>query len=339
MAEEHEENKNAETFEIALITSCGSYDDILKDAQELYDELRDEFMTSSAEKDELPEKAAEWAKASVHLIRAAASEMCAYPADAERQEKALHIMDVCRRDSYIRETNLKEHYICFRKKTADIKELRKKRAALMDGIQFATRARNTQIAWARKFLHGEAYEDPEMKYDREHGKEILDTLLGVPEGHRFYPAKIFPPYRVPAGQRVPYPPDAFTLWKKQPRHAFIYDSEHDEYILPKDYVSEDGRITGESVVFNWEEGTVTMKMEGEEPVTWPFWKARKSTDLMEPGSWCEEYQLRVYRQMEQDLAPPGFREEPGSSQLPAARSQLNLVPLRGDLEGHRTENS
>ena len=91
----------------------------------------------------------------------------------------------------------------------------------MEGIQFATRARNTQIAWVRKFLRGEAYEDPEMKYAKEHGKDIHDMMLAVPEGHRFYPARIYPPYRVPAGQRVPYPPDAFTLWKKQPAHAFI----------------------------------------------------------------------------------------------------------------------
>ena len=332
MAEKRKENKNAEVFKIGLITSCGTFDDILKDAQELYDEGRAEFMASDASDNDFPEKAAEWAESSLHLIRAAASEMCAYPADVERQEKALHIMEVCKNDSYLREVNLKLHYDVFRKKDIGKEQLRAKRRALRDGIHFATRARNTQIAWARKFLHGEAYEDPEMKYAKEHGKDIHDMMLAVPEGHRFYPARIYPPYRVPAGQRVPYPPDAFTLWKKQPAHAFIYDSEYDEYILPKDYVSEDGRITGESVVFNWEEGTVTMRMAGEETVTWPFWKARKSTDLMEPGSWCEEYQLRVYRQMEEDLAPPGFREEPRSCQLPVAGSQLNSVSLRDRLK-------
>ena len=86
MAEKHEEKKNAETFEIALITSCGSYDDILKDAQELYDELREAFMTSSPEKDEVPEKAAEFPAAfSKRTIIVQQSGLPTDPAEAEYQ--------------------------------------------------------------------------------------------------------------------------------------------------------------------------------------------------------------------------------------------------------------
>ena len=324
---ERKDKTDAGIFQFPMITCCGSYDDVMADVQALYNERRTAFLTGNCNDEDVPEKAAAWEQVSKRLIQAAGSEMCAYPADAERQEKALHVIDTCKNDGYLREANLLQHYHIAEKAGLEGKPLAKKFDALMKSVDFCTRARNTQIFWVRKFLRGEAYEDPEMKYAKEHGKDIHDMMLAVPEGHRFYPARIYPPERVPAGQRVPYPPDAFTLWKKQPAHAFIYDSEHDEYILPKDYVSEDGRITGDSVVFNWDEGTVTMKMEGEEPVTWPFWKAWKSTDLMEPGSWCEEYQLRVYKQMEQDLAPPGFREEPRSCQLPAAGSQLNSVSL------------
>lgn len=306
-----QDTENTAVFRIALIRSCGTFDDVLKDAQDLYDEQRTNFMSSSADAGDLPERAAEWAKASRRLIQAAASEMSLYPAEAERQEKALHIIDICKKDSYLREANLKLHYEWCKGKGMEEKDLRKKRNALLDSILFAIRARNTQIVWVRKFLHGDTYETAEMRYLREHGKDLHEKTLRIPEGHRFYPARVFPPDPVPAGQRVPYPPDAFSLWKELPQEDFVYDLEHDEFVLPKGYVSPDGLIDDESVVFNWEENTVTMKLVGGEPVTWPFWKARKSTDLMEEGSWCEEYQIRVYQQMEEDLAPPGLYGDSG----------------------------
>ena len=296
---------DAGMFQFPMITCCGSYEDVMADVQALYNERREAFLTGNSNDDDVPEKAAAWEKVSKRLIQAAASEMCLYPADAERQEKALQIIDICKQDGFLREANLFAHYQIAEKAGLEGKPLEKKFDALMKSVDFCTRARNTQIHWVRKFMHGDTYEPAEMKYYRKYGKRTHDMMQRIPDGHRFWPARIFPRDRVPAGQRVPYVPAVFRLWKALPQEDLVFDEEHDEFVLPKGYVSEDGRIDDQSVVFNWEDRTVTMKFVGEEPVTWSFWKARDDGDLPEAGSWAEEYMIRVRRQLIEDLEPPG----------------------------------
>ena len=299
---------DAGMFQFPMITCCGSYEDVLADVQALYNKQREAFFSGNANDDDVPEKAEAWAKVSKRLIQAAASEMCMYPAEAERQEKALQIIDTCKNDAFLREANLLAHYQIAEEAGLEGKDLMKKFDAFLKGVDFCTRARNTQIYWVRKFMHGDTYEPAEMKYYRKYGGRTYTMMQRIPDGHRFWPARIFPRDRVPAGQRVPYTPAVFKLWKALPQEDLVFDEEHDEFVLPKGYVSRDGRIDDQSVVFNWEDRTVTMKFVGDEPVTWSFWKARNDGDLPEAGSWAEEYMIRVRKQLIEDLEPPGCAE-------------------------------
>ena len=296
----------AETFPIAMISCCGSFDDIMGDAQKLYDDQKTKFMSSDPRDEDLPEKAASWAKASQRLIGVAGSSFCRYPARAERQEEALRILDICKKDSFLREKNLMLHYELAKQTDIDAKALDKKRNAVLDSIHFCCRAQNTQSAWLKKYINGETYEPVEIKYNRIAGKRVYDMAKLIPDGHMFFPARVFPPFRVPAGERVPYSPAPWRAFKELPVDAYVYDAEHDEFMIPKGYVSEDGKLDDQSIVFNWEDSTVTCKFVGEEPITWPFWKPKTTYDVIEEGSWCEEYLKRVRKQLVQDLQPPGL---------------------------------
>ena len=130
----------------------------------------------------------------------------------------------------------------------------------------------------------------------------------IPKGHYFLPARPFPPARIPEGEPVPYLPAPYAAWKNLPNEDFYYDTEHDEFALPKGYVSKDERIDDESVVWNWQDNTVTMKFRGGEPVTWPFWKAKDTYDVLKKGDWCGEYYIRLYKQILADMDPPGLNE-------------------------------
>ena len=295
-----------DVFPVALIHCCGSFDDVMGDAQRLYEEQRELFMASNANDDDLPKKAEAWAKASKRLIQTAGADFCRYPANAERQENALRIIELCKNDSFLRERNLMLHYELAKQAGLDPEALAKKRDAVLESIHFCARAVNTQNSWVKKFLTGETYEPVEIRMYRKAGKKVHDMAKLIPEGHDFYPARVFPPFRVPAGERVPYSPPAFRAFKNLPAEDFIYDAEHDEFVLPKGSLSPDGRIDDQSVVFNWEDRTVACKFHGEEePIIWPFWKPRDTFDVPEEGSWCEEYMKRVRHQLEEDLKPPG----------------------------------
>ena len=96
---------------------------------------------------------------------------------------------------------------------------------------------------------------------------------------------------------MPNLPEPFIKWKDLPPEDFIYDKEHDEFILPKGYLSADGTIDDQSVVFDWEKRTVTCKFVGGEPVTWPFWKAKDVSDAPKKGTWYWDYYRQLYKQV------------------------------------------
>ena len=114
----------------------------------------------------------------------------------------------------------------------------------------------------------------------------------VPETHMYLPARPFPPVEIPEGVRVPNYPEPYIRMKTTDVEDLVYDLEHDEFIIRPGYVSEDGLIDDQSVVWNWEEGTVAMKFRGGEPEIWPFWKAKDAGDM--PKGWPARYLRRMY---------------------------------------------
>jgi hypothetical protein len=178
--------------------------------------------------------------------------------------------------------------------------------AHIDRMRFTNRALATQNVWIKRFLTGGLYISPELEGEAKVSAKAHHIMNVVPEGHAFLPARPFPPAPIPEGMRVPLPPRAFRKMKQIPVDDMDYDMTHDEFVIRKGYVSPDGTIDDQSVVWDWENHLVYMKEVGEEPVVWPFWKAQNLGDNMIPDSWCAQYHLRVYQQFLEDSEPWSF---------------------------------
>ena len=132
----------------------------------------------------------------------------------------------------------------------------------------------------------------EMREEAKAGERARALEERVPDGHMFLPARPFPAVEIPEGIHVPEYPEAYKRYKSVDVDDLVYDEEHDEFIIRPGYISEDGLIDDESVVWNWDEGTVAIKFRGGEPEIWPFWKPKDAADV--PKGWVARYLRRKY---------------------------------------------
>ena len=298
--------KQPETFRVRPVNVHGSFENYLEDAEKISAECKEEYLASDVRAKDFPAVCDRWAAAIRAEIMAAAALFGRRASDQKGKERALEMFQRCKDDSGIREKGLMQHYELAKKdETVSIEERRKLRGKVLESLVFYFRADGTQQSYLKRYVSDPEYVDPESKILMEQGpiaKKIRDM---VPAGHHFLPARPFPPKRVPGWRNeVPYPPAPFIKWKNQPVEAFIYDEEHDEFILPEGYLSEDGTIDDQSVVFDWEKRTVTCKFVGGEPVTWPFWKPRNLSEAPKKGTWFWDYSRQLYRQVINGRKPP-----------------------------------
>ena len=120
------------------------------------------------------------------------------------------------------------------------------------------------------------------------------TDRAIPAGHIYLPAKPYPPEEIPASEQVPLLPQPYAAFRMIDPAELGYDLEHDEFFIPKGYVSEDGRIDENSVIWDWEKEEVTFQFVGEEAVTWKFWKAKNLRDMI--SGWGDAYYRRYFEQ-------------------------------------------
>ena len=299
--------KNTAAFPVATIKDARVFEDYYEEMQAEYDRAAEAFHATDVRSTEIVKRAAEWEEISRRMIMAHAAFFGLRRGDYEKREKALAGMKQCKDDSGIRVDNLKLHYeLAVGEENPDPAYLRKVLKLKLDELKFYFRAVSTQKAYLERYTSEPDYMTPELRAEKKASARAAKFMSMVPKGHIFLPARPFPPFRVPEGERVPYAPKPFSKWKNLPPEDFRYDTEHDEFVLPKGYVSEDGTIDDESVVWNWENNTVTMKFRGGEAVTWPFWKAKDTFDTMKPGSWEREYYIRLYKKTLEWLDPPGL---------------------------------
>ena len=300
----------AEEFRAPVVFATVPMNDVLGHTQKLYDQKKDVFLASTIQDEDLPKKTKQWEKASRQLIEAAASLFLRSKASVDDRERALDIINTCKKDSSIRENNMMLHYESVLRDDPD----NTKRQdflfnAVLDSQHFYFRAVQTQQSYLNRFLNAADYLDPELRAEKEASARVATYRHRIPKGHHFLPARPFPPMRIPEGEQVPYPPEPFLEWKALPKSDFIYDEDHDEFVLPKGYVNKEKRIDDQSVVWDWENNTVTMKFIDGDAVTWPFWKPKDTADVLHEGDWCAEYLIRVYKRMLEDIQPPGMRPD------------------------------
>ncbi len=280
--------------ETALITDYGSLDDYLSIFQEHYDEKRADFFDSVANDTDLPQKAKRWASASRTILSFARTLASAYGEKDKYYQTAQDIADMITKDSAIRLSNLNLHYKLMKKAypKGDEKLIRLSKD-VEEGMNFLNRAVATQtliIKGVEAVTGGPA--GLEMELETEAGRRACALEKRVPRGHMFLPARPFPAMEIPEGLRVPEYPEPYVRMKNVPVEDLVYDEEHDEFIIRPGYVSEDGLIDDQSVVWNWEEGTVAIKFRGGEPEIWPFWKAKDASDI--PTGWPARYLRRRF---------------------------------------------
>ena len=278
----------------ALIADYGKLDDYIGMYQKHYDEKRAEFFDSTPEDADLPDKAKRWAAVSKTFMGLARTLMRAYGESDKYHQVSLEISDRITKDSGIRVRNLDLHYELMKKAHPENKGMLDRLSKdVIDGMNFFNRAVATQtvlITWADKASGGPI--GIEMEAEAEAGERARALEERVPRGHMFLPARPFPAVEIPEGYRVPEYPEPYKRMKEVPVEDLVYDEEHDEFIIRPGYISEDGLIDDESVVWNWEEGTVAIKFRGGEPEIWPFWKPKDAADI--PKGWIARYLRRKY---------------------------------------------
>lgn len=100
-----------------------------------------------------------------------------------------------------------------------------------------------------------------------------------------------------------------------------YDENIDEFVLKKDYVSENGLIDANSMVYHPETEEVEFGYVGGRWFRWKYWKAKNDRDVPEPGCWVVEYYQRLYDQWLIELDPvvlhtPWGNYRPDYNELP-----------------------
>lgn len=304
--------KQPEGSGTALITDYAPYDFYLREAQERYDECRAAFFDSLAEDKDLPKKAKKWAAAARVLLGYAQTLYIISSDNEEEKQRALQIMDRISKECAIRKSNIAKHRRLRLAAGPDLSESDQDRLEQYerDADMDLLRTLNTLAHYRERHSRGAAVVSPEMEVETKVSERAARRRALIPENHLYLPARMYPPIPFPPDVPVPDLPEPYERMMQLPPEDLEYDEEHDEFVIPEGYVSEDGLLDDQSVVWDWKHHLVTMKLRGGEAVTWPFWKAKDASDVPKPDSWVMQYQIRLYDQWMYRNAPGYLKPDP-----------------------------
>ena len=289
----------------------GSLDKYLELASERYNEAREEFLHSYIQDPALPDKTKNWLTASRQFIAWAETLFVCHPDDAEQQQFALDLMDRITKESGLRvdAVNAQEKLV---KKTdpQDTDRLKKISDVYFSADFFLRSAIRTQQYFTDRLQRGDNGFDIEFEADKKAGAQLARIAHLFPPDRLCLRGIIFPPARVPLGQPLPQPPEVYSRVKFMPPEDLVYDPAADELVVRPGYVSEDGKVDENSVIWHPENQTVEMGYVGEEKVIWPYWKPKDNTENVPEGSWCEEYLQRSYDEWLESGKPGLFKHKP-----------------------------
>lgn len=318
--------RQAEDGHAMLETDFGSLEEFLGRAKSRYDRERADYFDSWADDPAILKKTRRWQKAALEYMRWAETLFIASADDAGKRKDAVGIMDRITKESAVRHKNVIKHAELARaKEPDDLTELARLEAEEDRSGAFLRSAVKTQVRFMELLKSGGIYSSAEFEAEQDVSERIHRIFEEVlPKDRIFIPGRIIPPHRIPAGERVPYTPDVYDRVQNLPVEALEYSEEADELVVKKGYVSEDGLIDDQSLTYDPEAGTATMKYRGGIPVTWPYWKARNLGDIPEPGSWAGEYLFRMYQQLQRDARPGVLKADPLAEEVP----DYDRIPLK-----------
>ena len=279
----------------APITGYRTYDYYLGKALDIYERAEKEFFAILPEDPALLKAAKRWERASVSLLRWAASLANKFNASDEDLKRASDLMDRLTKDSAIRADNISQHYALLAASgTEDDEALEIAELAELEQLDALTRMINTQTYYIRLWDRNCDQLSVEQAAELEESEHIRETYSRIPPNHVYRPIYIYPPERVPEDEPVPAIPDPYARVMDIPRSEKIYDEDLDEFVLPPGYVSEDGLIDDKSAVYFPETHEVEFGYVGGIRGRWKYWKAETDRDVIDPDSWFAQYYRRWY---------------------------------------------
>ena len=297
--------------EDALITDYGKYIDFVKRAEEEFNQKLRDFFTFSI-KDRAIEKAArEWEKAGAILAGYAGTIFNVNKDNSELREYAMELYDKITKASMLRAQNMAKHRDRIMAADPNNKTEEERLTKIkQEADSSLIRAVSTQNRFMELYEKGECYDAARHEQEARASARAAEKRKLIPEGHIHTPGRIYPPIPIPIEEQVPYAPEPYREYKTQPVEAYNFDTELDEFVLKPGYVSEDGRIDSESVIWDRKNHQVVMKFRGGEPIIWPEWKATWLGDLPAEDSWCWEYLGRLGQRMRDEEHWEMFERRP-----------------------------
>ena len=289
----------------ALPAGSRTYENYLNRALTIYLRAQDAFSALKPDDRALLKAADRWKRAAVSLERWAASLFNKLGGSEEERNLALEIMARVTNDSAFRSESISRYYdlLAENKPEAEAELEEAEKADLMH-LDVLNRMINTQSDYIRRLVKNDAGENKELQLQTEYSRDIRDTYSRIPAGHKFRPAYVYPPERVPEDEPLPEIPEPIDRYQDIPFSEKVYDTELDEFVLPEGYISEDGMIDSQSMVFYPETMEVEFGFVGGPRQRWKYWKPKDDRDVPKRGDWVVDYYQRWYREK---FGAPSYR--------------------------------
>ena len=305
------------------ITDFDSYHERLSEAEQDYNDACADFLAADPNKESIMAAAELAEKAGKELIARASVAFHMFPADPNEKKYARDLIEKITKDANKRERTCCQLYRKLKQEHPECKELLKRMLEeKQKRMTFLDRCMMTQSHYDKKLMTDKDRVDPIHEMEVRQAAKAARTRKCIPAGHMYLPPRIFPHDPIPVGQPVPVPPDVYRRVEQMEGCEKVYDLEHDNFVLAKDYLSEDGLVDGESVVWDYVNNKVTMKYRGGVAVTWDFWKPRDTFDNLTPDHWCVQYYQRLVDQELWDEIPGLFKRRHQDEEVP----EYNKIP-------------
>ena len=292
----------AEAFEadagmLAHITTPDSYADRIMDAQLDYEEACENYYNTDPNTEDIMEAAALVETAAKALISRALVIFHLPGVSREEKEAAVALLQRMSADSNLREQTCSQFYRREKQVNADDKaRIRRLYKEKVKRMNFLDRCMRTESTYTKRLMKDCSPVKTEIEIETVLSEKTDRERTFVNDGGRICPPRIFPHDPIPDGEPVPLAPEVYRRFKEMQPEELVFDKEHRHFVLPPNYVSEDGRIDSNSIVWDYKRGKVTMKFVGEKPVTWDFKQYLDPRDVPDPNEWSTQYHRRLFLQ-------------------------------------------
>ena len=293
----------------AHVLETGSLRDNLDDIVELYDHDMNEFTKAPMEETAIIGICTRCEESMKELIGNAEGLIRMEGVDDDLKQYCIQVMQRAYKEADMRKKSMRVRMNFLLSKEPNneklYQDLRKIQLKCIHTVQCAM---NSLASYEKRLKEGRFFENKVEKMEQEAVELAEKVRRATPEGHTYRPSMIYPKTITPPGEPVPEYPEVMQRYLDIPIEVKDYDTELDEFVLPKGYVSPDGMLDDRSVVWHPETHEVEMGFVGQPREVWNYVKHRDDREVFKPGSWEAEYQMRLFDQLLAKAMPKGLFE-------------------------------